>query len=142
MSDNNELNVFMEDMLKRWNLDKLPGCCTLIEPLRIASSTEYEFSVVYPVLEKYLNPLNSMQGGLITAAFDNTFGGLVVHALKKPAASININTTYHKPIYADDELLVKVEIKSAGSSIVYMTGEGRNRNGDLIASATSNLKIL
>lgn len=32
--------------------------------------------IIYPILEDYLNPFGSMQGGMIAAAIDNTLGPL------------------------------------------------------------------
>lgn len=97
----------------------------------------------YPVLEMYSNPRKAMQGGFIAAAFDNTFGALVYFTTKRlDMATIDMDVNYHKPIYENDELTVKVEIKSLGKSIVHLLGEAYDGQKNLVATATTNIYLL
>ncbi len=96
----------------------------------------------YPVLEIYSNPRRAMQGGFIAAAFDNTFGALVYFTTKRlDMATIDMDINYHKPIYENDELSVKVEIKSLGKSIVHLLGEAYDSQKNLVATATTNIYL-
>jgi uncharacterized protein (TIGR00369 family) len=84
-----------------------------------------------------------MQGGFIGAAFDNTFGMLVYLLTKNLAmATIDLNVNYHKPIFESDKLEVTASLKSLGKTIIHMAGEARNRENELIASATTNIYLL
>ena len=96
-------------------------------------------TIAFPVLETYLNPAGSMQGGFITAAFDNVFGPLC-HAVTGTAATttVDINTSYHRPIFAGDELVITAAVKLQGRSKVHMVAEAFNKNNKLIATATTN----
>ena len=50
----------------------------------------------FPILERYLNPYGTMQGGMIAAAVDNTFGPLSV-ALAPPNVTRNLEIKYSSP---------------------------------------------
>jgi len=52
-----------------------PNCFNFMQGQIIEFSGE-RMTIAFPVLESYLNPGGSMQGGFITAAFDNVFGPL------------------------------------------------------------------
>jgi acyl-coenzyme A thioesterase PaaI-like protein len=84
-----------------------------------------------------------MQGGFITAAFDNAFGPLcLITTSAANTTTLYINTTYHRPIFPGDELTINARIKSNGRTMVYMTAEGYNKEGQLIASAHTQYFIL
>lgn len=100
-------------------------------------------TVAVPVMESYCNPAGSMQGGFITAAFDNAFGPLCLITTRTPnTTALYINTTYHRPIFTGDELTIHATVKSNGRTMVYMTAEGYNKEGRLVASAQSEYFIL
>ncbi|HWP97859.1 MAG TPA: PaaI family thioesterase [Syntrophomonadaceae bacterium] len=97
----------------------------------------------YPVLEIYSNPRKSMQGGFIGAAFDNTFGGLVILSTGRyEIATVDLCVSYHCPIFENDVMMVRVNMKSLGKTIAYLTGEAFDSRGRLIASATTNIMLL
>lgn len=99
-------------------------------------------TVAIPVLENYLNPAGSMQGGFITAAFDNVFGPLCLFATGTPnTTTLDIYTTYHRPIFLGDSLIITATIKAQGGTAIHMTAEAFNQEGKLIASAISNYII-
>jgi uncharacterized protein (TIGR00369 family) len=94
-------------------------------------------------MESYTNPGGSMQGGLISAAFDNVFGPLCHLATKTPATTtMSINTSYHRPIFPGDELTVTAKVISKGRTAIYMTGEAYNRDKKLVASANTTYIML
>ncbi|HQO02846.1 MAG TPA: PaaI family thioesterase [Spirochaetota bacterium] len=103
---------------------------------------EYEpgksLTVSFPVREEYLNPAGTMQGGFISGAFDNVFGPLC-HLLTQTTATttIDLNTSYHRPIFPGDELTIRAEVKSQGKTKVHMVADAYNAEGKLIASSTT-----
>lgn len=96
----------------------------------------------FPVLERQTNPLGNMQGGYITAAFDNTMGPLSYLAARKPCTTIDLNTHYMRPIKPGDRLFVQARIVLQSPNIMFMTSEAYNSKDKLIATATTNIFIL
>lgn len=117
-----------------------PPCVEIMHREFVEYIVGRSLTCAYPVLPIYSNPRKSMQGGFICAAFDNTFGMLVSFLTKTlDMATIDLDANYHKPIFEGDKLEVTVSMKSLGKSIIHMVGEARNREQDLIASATTNI---
>ena len=97
----------------------------------------------YPVLKIYSNMRKSMQGGFISAAFDNTFGALVYFFTKKAEmASIDLYVNYHRPIFENDKLTVTAYLKSKGKTIIHLVGEAYNMENKLIATSNTNIMLL
>ncbi|KOA19017.1 thioesterase superfamily protein [Clostridium homopropionicum DSM 5847] len=119
------------------------NCFHSMDPRFIDYIPGKSLTIGFPVKETYLNPARGMQGGLITAAFDNVFGALCHFESKEEAiATIDISTTYQRPITMGDELIVNVGIKSMGKTIVHMCGEAYNKEGKLVATSTTNFILL
>ena len=96
-------------------------------------------SFSFPVKEEYLNPGKTMQGGFITAAFDNVFGPLSVLEMGTFfSAAVNINTSYHRPVFLGDEIKVTAYVKAKGKKKLHMVAEAYNKEGKIVASATSD----
>jgi acyl-coenzyme A thioesterase PaaI-like protein len=57
-------------------------------------------TVKFPVLESYLNPYGTMQGGMIAAAVDNTLGPLSV-LVAPPNVTRRLEMAYSKPVTPD-----------------------------------------
>src|SRR3989338_4082122 len=97
----------------------------------------------FPVFEKYAGPTGMMQGGIITAAFDNTFGPLSYMVAKTPCISLHINTSYVRPVPCGAEsITVHVVIKEKTKKFLFMDGEARNSQGKLVATATTQMMIV
>jgi uncharacterized protein (TIGR00369 family) len=113
-----------------------PPCFTSMNASLISHKEDSELTVLFPVLKSQLNPAGSMQGGFISAAFDNVFGPLCYRASKTPAsAMVHMNTSYHRPVFEGDELTITARVKTKGRRIVHMEGEAYNRESKLVASA-------
>ncbi len=120
-----------------------PNCVTIMQWEFVEYVVGKSVTCAFPVLALYSNPRKSMQGGFIGAAFDNTFGTLVYLTTKKMnMVTINLNITYHRPIYENDRLIVTVYIKSLGKTIIHLVGEAFDSKGNLIASSSTNLTLL
>lgn len=135
----------LESMIKDGIIEEkrnIPKCVTLMEQEFIEYIAGKSMTHAYPVLEIYANQRGGMQGGFISAAFDNTFGGLVyiiTNCLEM--ATIDLNVSYHKPIYLDDKLIITAYIKSQGKTLIHLTGEAYDSSKNLIATANSNYFI-
>jgi len=62
-------------------------------------------TVKFPVLESYLNPYGTMQGGMIAAAVDNTLGPLSV-LVAPPNVTRRLELAYSKPVTPDLEQII------------------------------------
>jgi len=119
-----------------------PNCFNFMQGQIIEFSGE-RLTIAFPVLESYLNPGGSMQGGFITAAFDNVFGPLCQAATRtKATTTVDLYTNYHRPIFAGDELIVTASIIVKGKTKIHMTAEAYNRENKLIATASTNYMYL
>ncbi|EES92066.1 PaaI family thioesterase [Clostridium botulinum] len=116
------------------------NCINIMKPKVLEYKKGESLTLVFPVLEKYLNPLKSMQGGFITAAFDNAFGiFFITENHGELITTIDITTSYQRPIFLGDDLKIIVNIKQTGDNIVHMYGEGYNKEGKLVATCSTNI---
>lgn len=121
---------------------EMPNCVRTMEPTLLEYAPEEKLEIKFPVMEMYLNLFNGMQGGFISAAFDNAFGLLNHMVTKSKAVSLDLNTSYHRPIYKGDEFTIKVYLKYRGNTIVSMYAEGFNNENELIATSYSKMMII
>lgn len=57
--------------------------------------------IEFPLYRKYANPFGNMQGGMVTAAIDNTLGPLSM-LVAPPNYTRELKIKYKKPIHIDD----------------------------------------
>ncbi len=123
-------------------LPPAPPCYTNMKAKLMAHKDDAELTVAFPVVEGYCNPAGTMQGGIISAAFDNVFGPLCYRASKTPqSAMVHMNTSYHRPVFPGDELTITARVKTKGRRIVHMEAEAYNRERKLVASAHCDYMI-
>ncbi|MGI5921002.1 MAG: PaaI family thioesterase [Syntrophomonadaceae bacterium] len=125
------------------DIETKPNCVLFMKQEFVEYVVGESATYAYPVLEVYANPRGGMQGGFISAAFDNTFGALV-HMITKhlQIVTLNLNVSYHKPIYVNDKLIVTAFLKSNGKTIMHLIGEAYDTHQNLIATATSSFFLL
>lgn len=121
-------------------IERLPKPPCLIEMM--GEILEYQpgenrLICTFPVQDKYANPMQTMQGGFIAAAFDNVFGPLSLLAGGKPSTTVSMQLTYHRPVLMGDKLIIAARAVKKGKRTLYMEAEGFNSQGDLVASANS-----
>ena len=115
----------------------------IMKPKFIECSVEGSVTFSFPVLEWELNGYGTMQGGFIVAAFDNAFGILGFYMTGGALfTTIDITTSYQRPVFMGDELTVRVYIKSLGKNIVHMNGEAYNKENKLVATSSTNIMKL
>lgn len=94
------------------------------------------------VNKKFSNPQGTVQGGITSACFDDTFGPLGISAARKPILTIDMNVQYIRPVPLEEDFFIKTEVVSMGRSTIYMQAEAFNKKGKLLAKATTNQLIL
>lgn len=89
----------------------------------------------FPVLEKFLNPYSSMQGGMVAAAVDNTFGPLGM-LVAPPNVTRRMEMKYSRPATIDLEYIT-VEAKFLRREGRWLTfsAQVRDQRGELLARA-------
>jgi acyl-coenzyme A thioesterase PaaI-like protein len=94
-----------------------------------------ELSTRFPVSERYLNPFNSMQGGMVAAAVDNTIGPL--SALVAPTnVTRKLALTYSHPATVEMEyILVKARLVGRKGRKLNFEAEVRSPEGLRLARA-------
>ncbi|MCB1193262.1 MAG: PaaI family thioesterase [Leptospiraceae bacterium] len=107
---------------------------------------EYErkkmLKVAFPILERYANPMGNMQGGVVAAAFDNTFGPLSFLIACRPVTTLDMNINYIRPIPINDRITITAKLIVRGFSTMNMSAECYNSKDRLMASATTNMLVL
>lgn len=93
--------------------------------------------------ERFTNPMKMYQGGFLCAALDDVFGPLTYMAAKKPAVTVQMNTTFIRPFTAKDKkIVIKAEVVSQTKSLLVLQAEVKTMDGKLIAISNNQSFIL
>ncbi|MGE5627311.1 MAG: PaaI family thioesterase [Solirubrobacterales bacterium] len=115
------------------------NCFEFMKPTLVEYKQNQSMTIKFPVQQVYLNPNKAMQGGFISAAFDNVFGLLCFLSSEKHSLSLDLNTSFLRPIYAGEEVTIKVSITHLGGTIVHMRGDAYSNSGEIAAVADTKL---
>ena len=89
----------------------------------------------FPVLEAYLNPYGSLQGGMVAAAVDNTLGPLSM-LVAPPNVTRRLQMKYSRPITSDLEfIVVRGRFLERQGQRLSFSAEVRAPDGALLARA-------
>lgn len=110
---------------------------------RIVDYVEGETMIcAFPALAEYANPAGLVQGGIIAAAIDNTFGPLSLLATRKPCSTLNLNTTFVRPIAAGDgEMTVEARVRAVTRALVFLEAKVADQDGRTAVTATSTMLV-
>ncbi|MCP3924403.1 MAG: PaaI family thioesterase [Desulfobacterales bacterium] len=98
--------------------------------------------VSFPVYEKYNNPAGIMLGGFLPVFFDLSFGPLSYLVAKKPTSSLDLNTTFIKPVTAKDkEIIIDAKVVNHSKSYLILEAEAFNNKDVLVGKSTSRMLI-
>ena len=97
-----------------------------------------EACLAFEVYDWELNPGGTLHGGIIVTGFDMAFG-LTCHyyAKQHKITTVNLTTTFLKPILQGDTVNYHVKITSLGRTLVSMTAEARLSRGDILAATAT-----
>jgi len=100
--------------------------------------------VRFPVYERYAGPTGYMQGGMLTAAFDNTYGPFSYLTAKKPCVTITIDTHFLRPVKADGSQQVEVEVnlRARTRALLFIEGECYNSRNKVVAASTTTMAVV
>jgi acyl-coenzyme A thioesterase PaaI-like protein len=89
----------------------------------------------FPVLERFLNPYQTLQGGILAAAVDNTVGPLSV-LVAPPNVTRRLEMTYSLPATRETgRILVNAKFNERDGRRLYFTAEVRDPAGQRLARA-------
>ncbi len=98
--------------------------------------------VRFPVKEKYQNPFGFMQGGMVVAAVDNTIGPLSM-LVAKPSVTAQLNTTYIRPIGADQDFItITATVVEKTRRTLHLQADVRNGAGKLCVKCFASCSII
>lgn len=90
----------------------------------------------------YSNPQGTLQGGFITACFDDAFGPLGMVGSRHPMVTIDINIQFVRAIKLEEKFFIKARVVSLAHTTMYMEAEALSIRGKLLAKASSNILIV
>lgn len=138
-----DLEALLRDGVVKKPETSPPNCVEIMKREFVEYVVGESATCRYPVLAMYSNPRKAMQGGFISAAFDNTFGMLVYFVTQQiEMASLDLNIKYHRPIFENDILTIKVRLKSRGNAIIHLDGDAYDEAGRLIASGNTSIYMM
>jgi acyl-coenzyme A thioesterase PaaI-like protein len=89
----------------------------------------------FPVLERYLNPYGTMQGGVVAAAVDNTLGPLSV-LVAPPNVTRRLEMKYSRPATVEmGHIVVKARLLERKTRWLYFEADARSPEGLRLARA-------
>ena len=96
----------------------------------------------YLALPKFVNPMGSVQGGIVAAAVDGTYGMLSFLAKQAPYVTVTLDMQYVRPLRGDGGVYtVEVRLKAQTRRMLFMEGEARNGEGKIIATSTTTMLL-
>lgn len=91
----------------------------------------------FPVKPRYQNPMGYMQGGMITAAIDNTVGPLSV-MVADPNVTKSMEVRFRRPVLPTlDFITVEATVESSSKREIIFATSVKDDNGKELASARS-----
>ncbi len=89
----------------------------------------------FPVMEEFLNPYGSLQGGIISAAIDNTIGPLSM-VVADPNFTRRMDLKFSKPVPAEAKyILVIARFAGQKKQMLFFEAEVLNESGECYATA-------
>ncbi|HEY47678.1 MAG: thioesterase [Anaerolineae bacterium SM23_ 63] len=89
----------------------------------------------FPVQEQFLNPFRSLQGGIVAAAVDNTFGPLSM-LVAPPSVTRRIEMKYSRPVTSDlGYITVEAKFVKRDQRMLTFRADVRDPKGNLMAKA-------
>ena len=99
--------------------------------------------IEFLVRKEMTNPLGLLHGGISASILDDIMG-MTVASLPKdnPAVSVNLNINFLGKAYENEMIYARSQLVRQGGQIIAMEGEILDKNGKIIATATSSLLVI
>jgi len=139
-----------KDIMQRV-LELIPAETGMELPPRVFIDMEGEFidlvegislTARFPNKDRYMNPMGFMQGGIITAAIDNTVSPLS-YMLGSPNVTQTISTTFKRPVKKTDRfIIVEASMIEKTETHIVMQAEVKNDSGKLMANGIAKCVLI
>ena len=107
----------------------------------LSFETGKSITLAFPVRESQTNPVNTLQGGILSSFIDDAFGCLCFATTRKPCVSIDMTVNFIRPVRPGAFVVVRAEFKEKGRKLLQCSAEAFTGNEKLAATATSNLMV-
>jgi uncharacterized protein (TIGR00369 family) len=99
--------------------------------------------VQFDASPQFANPTGNIQGGFLAAMLDDTMGPALIATLGPDqfAPTLELKVSFLRPAKVGT-LVGEGRVVSKGSSIAFLSGELRDPQGELIATATATARIV
>ncbi len=99
--------------------------------------------VEFEARPEFLNPLGTVQGGLLTAMLDDAMGPAATAALGGSAfaQTLELKTSFHRPA-RPGKLYAEGRVVHRGREIIFLEGRLTSPAGELIATASATARIV
>jgi uncharacterized protein (TIGR00369 family) len=94
------------------------------------------------VSEKYANAVGLLEGGFLSAMFDNLIGPLSYLTARAPTTSLELTTHFLRPVFPGGRLRLTAVVRKAGRTAIYIAAEAHNEDNKLVATAMSTVHVL
>ena len=96
-----------------------------------------------PFQKRFTNPIETYQGGILTAAMDDLYGPLSYITAGRPCTTLSLNTTFLKPFTEQmGFVIIEVEVLQKTKSFIFMRATVTSPDGVMLAHGDSHVAIL
>ena len=98
--------------------------------------------VTFTATDQFLNPVGSVQGGIVAAMLDDTLGPALVATLPSDefAPTIELHVQFFRTV-RPGRLTGRGRVTRKGKDVAFMAGELLDESGNVVAGATASAKI-
>lgn len=94
------------------------------------------------VSEKFANAVGLLQGGFLSAMFDNLIGPLSYLTARGPTTSLELTTHFMRAVFPGSRLTLDAVVRRPGRTAIYIAAEAHNEDNKLVATAMSTVQVL
>ncbi|MEU7143544.1 PaaI family thioesterase [Nocardia sp. NPDC046473] len=91
---------------------------------------------------QYANAVGLVQGGFISAMFDNLIGPLSYLTARGPATTLELTTHFMRQTFPGQRLRLTATVRKAGRTAIYIDADAYTEDNKLVATARSTVQVL
>lgn len=99
--------------------------------------------VSFPTKPEHANPGGAVMGGIVASFLDDCMGPLIVAATgaEKFPVTLDLHTTYFKPVPIGPRALVEARIDRLGASAVFTSADIKSDTGEVLVRAVQTAML-
>lgn len=94
------------------------------------------------VSAQHANAVGLLQGGFLSAMFDNLIGPLSYLTARGPTTTLELTTHFLRSVFPGQRLTLTAEVRKAGRTAIYIAAEAHNADNKLVATAMSTVQVI